>query len=106
MERSMINKSLVEQTLGFHGFPLMKTWNEEFGANSLNNLGIQSNNIDSKLYHSRLKSLSYADCTKRLKLHRFICSKSASLFKNFHDDAVDKRIKKLLTSGGTFIFFN
>jgi LPS O-antigen subunit length determinant protein (WzzB/FepE family) len=98
MEES-VNKSLVEKTLEFHGLPLIKTWNEENGANNLNNLGIQSNLIDTSLYYARLKNLSYTDRTKRMKLHHFICSRSAVLFKKFREQPADKRIKKLIAGG-------
>jgi hypothetical protein len=101
MDNKMINKSLIEQSISFHGLPLAKTWNEEYGANSLISLGIQTNNVDTTLYHARLKSLNYNDRSKRLKLHQFICSKSSVLFKNHIEDASDKRIKRLVASGGT-----
>lgn len=105
MEQSLeaLNKTLVEQTLIFHGLPLIKTWNEEYGVNSLTALGIQpANIIDTSLYHARQKNLSYTDRSKRMKLHNFICSKSTSLFKIFREDPSDKRIKKLVSSGGSF----
>lgn len=96
-----LNKTLVEQTLIFHGLPLIKTWNEEFGVDSLTSMGIQpANIIDTSFYSARLKNLSYKDRSKRMKMHNFICSKSASLFMNFREDPADKRIKKLVASGG------
>lgn len=100
-----LNKTLVEQTLIFHGLPLIKTWNEEYGANSLSSMGIQATNIiDTSLYHARIKNLTYTDRSKRMKMHHFICSKSAKLFKNFREDPSDKRIKKLIASGGRLIY--
>lgn len=100
MEESL-NKTLVEQTLIFHGLPLIKTWNEEYGPNSLSSMGIQPTNIiDTSLYHARLKSLSYTDRSKRMKLHQFICNQSLNLFQSYREDPSDKRIKKLVASGG------
>ena len=95
-----LNRNLVSQSLGFHGMPLIKTWNEEKGHNSLVNMGIQQNAINTAVYHSRLKVLNITDRTKRLRLHQFICNKSDDLFKNFREDPTDKRIKKLVSSGG------
>lgn len=95
-----LNRNLVAQTLGFHGMPLIKTWNEENGLKSLENLGIQQSSIDTAVYHSRLKVLNITDRTKRLRLHRFICNKPEALFTNFREDPTDKRIKKLVASGG------
>ena len=95
-----LNRNLVSQTLGFHGMPLIKTWNEENGPNSLLNMGIQQNAINTAVYHSRLKVLNITDRTKRLRLHQFICNKSDDLFKNFREDPTDKRIRKLVSSGG------
>lgn len=99
MEPDM-NRELIAQTLGFHGLPLIKTWNEENGMNSLTRLGLQQNNINTNVYHERLKVLNFTDRTKRLRLHRFICNKSETLFENFRKDPTDKRIKKLVSSGG------
>lgn len=98
-----LNKDLIAQTLGFHGLPLIKTWNEEKGSNNLVRLGIQQNNIDTSVYHQRLKVLNYTDRTKRLRLHRFICDKTETLFKRFNEDPTDRRIKKLVASGGDSI---
>lgn len=95
-----LNRNLIELSLGFHGLPLIKTWNEEKGANSLARIGIQTNNIDTTVYHNRLKILNFTDRTKRLRLHRFICDKSDSLFKDFRDNPSDRRIKKLISSVG------
>lgn len=95
-----LNRDLIMQTLGFHGLPLIKSWNEEKGGNNLIRLGIQQNSIDTAVYNERLKVLNFTDRTKRLRLHRFICNKSESLFKNFREDPVDRRIKKLVSSGG------
>lgn len=95
-----LNRELIAQTLGFHGLPLIKTWNEENGMNSLTRLGLQQNNINTNVYHERLKVLNFTDRTKRLRLHRFICNKSETLFENFREDPTDKRIKKLVSSGG------
>lgn len=95
-----LNKESIAQTLGFHGLPLIKTWNEENGMNSLSRLGLQLNNIDTAVYHERLKVLNFSDRTKRLRLHRFICNKSESLFKSFKENPVDRRIRKSVSSGG------
>jgi hypothetical protein len=95
-----LNPDLIAQTLGFHGLPLIKTWNEEKGANSLTRLGLQQANIDTSVYHTRIKILNFTDRTKRLRLHRFICDKTDSLFKNVRENPTDRRIKKLITSGG------
>jgi hypothetical protein len=95
-----LNRNLVSQSLGFHGMPLIKLWNEENGLNSLEGLGIQQNSINTAVYHSRLKVLNITDRTKRLRLHRFICNKSEELFKSFREDPSDKRIRRLVSSGG------
>lgn len=95
-----LNTNLITQSLGFHGLPLIKTWNEEKGSNSLIRLGIQHNNVDTSIYRNRLKVLNFTDRTKRLRLHRFICDKSESLFKDFRENPSDRRIKKLVSSGG------
>lgn len=95
-----LNRDLIAQTLGFHGLPLIKAWNDEKGSNSLIRLGIQQNNIDTSVYHQRLKVLNFTDRTKRLRLHRFICDKTETLFKHFREDPTDRRIKKLVASGG------
>lgn len=95
-----LNRDLIAQTLGFHGLPLIKTWNEEKGSNNLVRLGIQQNSIDTSVYHARLKILNFTDRTKRLRLHRFICDKTDSLFKHFREDSQARRIKKLVASGG------
>lgn len=97
---SDLNRELIAQTLGFHGLPLIKTWNEENGPNSLTRLGLQQNNINTNVYHERLKVLNFTDRTKRLRLHRFICSKSETLFENFRENPTDRRIKKLVSSEG------
>lgn len=101
-----LNKDLIAQTLGFHGLPLIKTWNEEKGLNNLVRLGIQQNNIDTSVYQARSKILNFTDRSKRLRLHRFICEKSESLFTHFREDPVDRRIKKLVASGGKTIAFD
>lgn len=95
-----LNKELIAQTLGFHGLPLIKTWNEEKGPNSLVRLGIQQNNVDTSVYHARLKILNFTDRSKRLRLHRFICEKSETLFSQFKENPDDRRIKKLVASSG------
>jgi hypothetical protein len=95
-----LNKDLIAQTLGFHGLPLIKTWNEENGPNSLTRLGLQQNNINTAIYHERLKVLNFTDRTKRLRLHRFICNKPDALYRIFREDPIHRRIKKLGTSGG------
>lgn len=104
MEDNVLNKSLVEQSLSFHGTPLIKSWHEENGngPNSLGALGIQPNAIDCSLYHERLKNFNYTDRAKRLRLHQFICSKSAALFRNYPNNATEKKIQKLLVGGGKF----
>jgi hypothetical protein len=102
MENNSLNKKLVEQSLSFHGLPLIKSWTDECGFNSLINLGIQPNAIDTRLYHERLKSLNYNDRTKRMRLHQFICKKSDELFKNVKIDPAEKTIQKLLVGGGNF----
>lgn len=100
MEDNLLSKSLVEQTLSFHGLPLIKTWNDENGPQSLIAMGIQSNAIDCSLYHERLKNFNYTDRAKRLRLHQFICSKSAALFRNYKNNSTERRIQKLLIGGG------
>lgn len=100
-----LNKDLIAQTLGFHGLPLIKTWNEEKGINDLVRLGIQQNNVDTSVYHARLKILNFTDRSKRLRLHRFICEKSESLFAHFREDPANRRIKRLVASGGKTIAF-
>lgn len=100
MENTSLNKHLVEKILSYHGLPLIKTWNDENGAKSLINLGIQPNAIDTTLYHERLKNLSYNDRAKRMRLHQFMCSKSDLLFKNFSINPMEMIIEKLLAGGG------
>lgn len=101
MENSLLNKNLVEQTLRFHGVPLIKTWNDENNPNnSLIALGIQPNTIDCSLYHERLKNFNYTDCAKRLRLHQFICSKAATIFRNYPNNSSERKIQKLLVGGG------
>jgi hypothetical protein len=95
-----LNRNLIVQSLGFHGMPLIKTWNEERGSSDLVRLGIQQNAVDTTLYHARLKTLNITDRTKRMRLHRFICDKAELLFKPFSEDPTDRRIKKLVSSGG------
>lgn len=95
-----MNRELIAQSLGFHGLPLMKTWNEENGPNNLAQLGLQPNAINTDVYHTRLKNLNFTDRSKRLRLHQFICNNSESLFKNFREDPRDRRIKQLMASGG------
>lgn len=95
-----LNSSLIVQALGFHGLPLIKLWSEEKGANNLVHLGIQPNNIDTSVYHSRAKTLNFQDRAKRLRLHQFICDKAESLYGNFREDPKNRRMKKLLSSGG------
>lgn len=103
MEDTSINKNLVEQTISYHGLPLVKAWGDEIGANNLINLGIQPNAIDTTLYHERLKNLNYTDRTKRMRLHQFMCKNSITLFKNFRIDPMEKIIEKLLAGGGESI---
>lgn len=95
-----LNRNLVAQTLGFHGLPLIKTWNDEKGPSSLVRLGIQQNAVDTTVYQARSRTLNFTDRTKRLRLHRFICDKAEPLFKNFRENPNDRRIKKLVSSGG------
>lgn len=96
-----LNRNLVAQTLGFHGLPLIKIWNDEKkGPSSLVRLGIQPNTVDTTAYQARFKSLNFTDRTKRLRLHRFICDKAEPLFKFFRENPNDRRIKKLVSSGG------
>lgn len=99
MERDL-NRDLIAQTLGFHGMPLTKAWNEVNGLNSLTRLGLPPGSINEVVYHARLKFLNTTDRTKRLRLHQFICNKSESLFKSFRENPTDRRIKKLVSSGG------
>lgn len=94
-----LNGRLIEQSLGFHGLPLIKTWNEEKGANNLVRLGIQHNILDTSVYHSRLKVLNFTDRTKRLRLHRFICQKADDLFGGLKNRPRDKRFR---TFGGVW----
>ena len=98
-----INKRSLEQALGFHGLPLIKSWNEEKGANSLARLGISQNSIDTTSYHQRIKVLNFTDRTKRLRLHQFICDKNEKLYGSFVQDRTELRMKKLL-SGGESVF--
>lgn len=97
-----LNRNLVAQSLGFHGLPLIKIWNDEKGNSnsSLVRLGIQPNAVDTTAYQARSKSLNFTDRTKRLRLHRFICDKAEPLFKLFRENPNDRRIKKLVSSGG------
>lgn len=95
MMQQDLNARLVEQTLGFHGLPLIKTWNEEKGSNNLVRLGIQQNSVDTSVYHSRLKVLNFTDRTKRLRLHRFICQKTDDLFGDSSSRPRDKRFRTL-----------
>lgn len=100
MEEPILNKNLVEQALSFHGMPLIKTWSDENGQSSLLNLGLHPNAIDCSLYHERLKNFNYTDRAKRLRLHQFICSHSATLFQNYSHNNAERRIQKLLVGGG------
>lgn len=100
MEDTSINKNLVEQSICYHGLPLVKAWREEVGPNSLINLGIQANSIDTSIYHERQKNLHYTDQTKRMRLHQFMCNKSNELFRNFKIDPIEKTIEKLMADGG------
>jgi len=95
-----LNKTLIAQALGFHGLPLVKAWNEENTICSLQQLGFHQNNTDTTVYLNRLKSLNIEDRSKRLRLHQFICSKANTLFATHYEDPSNKRIKKLLASGG------
>lgn len=95
-----LNRTLLTQTLGFHGLPLIKTWNEENGSNSLKQLGIQSNDIDTTVYHKRQQNLNITDHSKRLRLHQFICNKANLLFKNHHEDPSVRRNRKSVATGG------
>lgn len=95
MMQQDLNGRLIEQTLGFHGLPLIKTWNEEKGSNNLVRLGIQPNGVDTSVYHSRAKVLNFTDRTKRLRLHRFICQKTEDFFGDLNNRPRDKRFRTL-----------
>lgn len=99
MMQQDLNGRLIEQSLSFHGLPLIKSWNEEKGVNNLVRLGIQHNSIDTSVYHSRLKVLNFTDRTKRLRLHRFICQKADDLFGSLKNRPRDKRFR---TFGGAW----
>lgn len=87
-----LNAQLIAKSLGYHGLPLQKAWEEEHGVSDLKKLGLV--NLDFSVYLSRQKSLTFSDRAKRLRLHQFMCRKSTSLFNTNSIESLSKRVFK------------
>jgi hypothetical protein len=74
-----IDPECLKRTFGFHGFPLIKVWNEEQDSSILSRLNIQPDTIDTNVYVSRQKFLVNVERTKRLRLHKFICHRAQEI---------------------------
>lgn len=96
-----LNKNLIAETIGFHGLPLQKAWDEERGSSDLKNLGIQ--NIDYSVYFTRQKTLTFTDRSKRLRLHQFICKKANSLYEEQPDTSLNRRVTRERNAAGRII---
>lgn len=80
-----IDSDFLKRTFGFHGIPLMKVWNEERGPNSLKNLEIHPDYVDTSVYVAREKIPNNVDRMKRLRIHKFICRRAEKIF---HEDDI------------------
>lgn len=76
--KSVLNKKLVERSIGYHGQPLQKVWEGEHGEHSLHGLGIT--NPDYSVYFARQKNFAFHDRAKRLQMHSLIAKKANELF--------------------------
>lgn len=94
----MLNKNLIAETIGFHGLPLQKSWDEERGSSDLKNMGIQ--NIDYSVYFTRQKTLTFTDRSKRLRLHQFICKKANLLYEEQPDTTLNRRVARERNAAG------
>uniref|UniRef100_A0A1L8DCD4 Putative tpr repeat-containing protein n=1 Tax=Nyssomyia neivai TaxID=330878 RepID=A0A1L8DCD4_9DIPT len=78
MSGDTLSGQLVEQSLNYHGMPLLKIWEGERGDSDLDKLGIQ--NPTFSVYQARQKNLTFQDRAKRLKLHQFMSKNATQLF--------------------------
>lgn len=79
--KSVLNKKLVERSIGYHGQPLQKVWegeHGEHGEHSLHSLGITT--PDYSVYFARQKNFAFHDRAKRLQMHSLIAKKANELF--------------------------
>lgn len=88
-EMEDLNTQLIAKSLGYHGLPLQKAWEEEYGASDLKKLGLV--NLDYSTYFARQKNLTFSDRAKRLRLHQFMCKKAEYLFNTNSIEALSKR---------------
>lgn len=94
----VLNKNLIAETIGFHGLPLQKSWDEERGSSDLKSLGIQ--NVDFSVYFTRQKTLTFTDRSKRLRLHQFICKKADMLYEEQPDTSFIRRVNRERNASG------
>lgn len=94
-----LNTELIAKTLGYHGLPLQKAWEEERGSTDLKRLGLA--NVDYSEYFARQKNLSFSDRTKRLRLHQFICKKASVLYDDNLNESYSPLIYKDKQPDGT-----
>lgn len=73
-----MNAEWVAKSIGYHGQPLQKIWEGEFGEQSLYHLGIT--NPDYSVYQARQRYFAFQDRAKRLKFHLFIAKKATEMF--------------------------
>ncbi|XP_055591995.1 tetratricopeptide repeat protein 14 homolog isoform X2 [Uranotaenia lowii] len=78
MSSPLLDPSLVEKAIGFHGLPLQKIWDGERGEMDLTQLGIINPNF--VVYQSRQKTFTFHDRAKRFKLHQFLSKKADQLY--------------------------
>lgn len=75
---TVLDASLVTQSMNYHGQQLQKTWEAERGEEDLSKIGVGT--LDFAVYQSRHKHLTFQDRGKRLKLHQFIAKEANALF--------------------------
>ncbi|XP_058119733.1 dentin sialophosphoprotein isoform X1 [Anopheles coustani] len=78
-QQSLIDRALVERTLGYHGKPFQKIWETGRRENDLQRIGI-GKDPDLTVYIARQKHLTLKDRAKRLKLHQFMVKKADILY--------------------------
>lgn len=93
-----LNTNFISQTLGYHGLPLQKVWEDERGTSDLRSLGCV--NLDYSVYFARQKSLTFNDRTKRLRLHQFMCKKANLLFDGQLLESTTRRFVKGTNASG------
>lgn len=74
-----MDTSWIKSALCYHGKPMKKTWEDEYGNDEVQKMGITEDENYS-IYTERQKYFIFQDRAKRLKIHQFLAHKSVDLY--------------------------